>query len=67
MIVQEFFEVNGTEWVHTYSDAGRYILRDGLRFEDADDPVSFGRTYTEGKFFDPDDSEVLEILLGGAT
>lgn len=39
-------EYNGN-LVKTYSDAGMKIERDGVRYDEAIDPVDSGRTYTE--------------------
>ena len=41
----------------TWSDAGRYVVRDGVAYEEAVDPAGLGRTYAEG---DPLPSESLE-------
>lgn len=73
MIVQEHFDVNGRDFIRTYSDANRYVVRDGVEYGEACDPAEFGRTYTEGELMPPDESaladkaEAYDILLGGAT
>lgn len=69
MIVQEHFDVSGRDFVRTYSDAGRYVMRDGVEYSEACDPAEFGRTYTEGELMPPEDiaaqaEEVLNILMG---
>ena len=48
MIVQEHFDVNGRDFIRTTSDAGRYVVRDGVEYSEACDPAELGRTYTEG-------------------
>ena len=48
LIKVEIFEINGVIFNRTYSDAGRYVVRDGISYEEACDPVEFERTYTEG-------------------
>ena len=69
MIVQEHFDVNGRDFVRTTSDAGRYVVRDGVSYSEACDPAEFGRQYTEGELM-PDEEremqaeELLNILLG---
>ena len=68
MIVTETQYVNGREFTVTRSDSGRYVVRDGVSYEEAYDPAETNRTYTEG---DPipvrDDAEaMLSIILGGA-
>lgn len=66
MIMQEHFDLNGRDFIRTYSDAGRYVVRDGIEYDEACDPAEFGRRYTEGEPMpDIDDSEALAILLGG--
>ena len=69
MIVQEHFDMSGRDFVRTYSDAGRYVVRDGVEYSEACDPAEFGRTYTEGELMPPEDiaaqaEEVLNILMG---
>lgn len=69
MIVQEHFDVNGRDFIRTYSDAGRYVVRDGLSYSEACDPAEFGRVYTEGEPMSDDDiaaqaEAVLDILMG---
>lgn len=69
MIVQEHFDVNGVDFVRTYSDEGRYVVRDGTSYSEACDPAEYGRTYTEGELMPEDDTtaeEILDILTGGA-
>lgn len=46
MIYTELVEIDGREFVRTYSDTYT-IQRDGVEYEDAVDPVDSGRTYTE--------------------
>ena len=68
MIVQEHFDVNGRDFIRTTSDAGRYVVRDGVEYSEACDPAEFGRTYTEGDVMPVDDTEaaeILNIILGG--
>lgn len=70
MIVQEHFDVNGRDFIRTVSDAGRYVVRDGVEYSEACDPAEFGRTYTEGELMPPDESaladkaEAYDILMG---
>lgn len=69
-IKQEHFDVNGVDFIRTTSDAGRYVVRDGVSYEEANDPAELGRAYTEGDLMpeeELDEAEALEILLGGAT
>lgn len=69
MIVQEHFDESGRDFVRTYSDAGHYVMRDGVEYSEACDPAEFGRTYTEGELMPQEDiaaqaEEVLNILMG---
>lgn len=49
MICTETVEIDGVKYLHTYSDAGCYVERDGIAYSDAIDPLDSGRTYTEGE------------------
>ena len=69
MIVQEHFDVNGRDFIRTTSDAGRYVVRDGVEYAEACDPAELGRTYTEGELIPAEDlnadlAEAGRILLG---
>ena len=69
MIRTESFTINDKQFIRTYSDAGRYVVRDGISYEEACDPAEFGRTYTEGDAIpetEVDAEEILDIILGGA-
>ena len=72
-IKQEHFDINGRDFVRTVSDSGRYVVRDGVSYEEANDPAELGRTYTEGDLM-PDEerdmtaladkAEAYDILMG---
>ena len=47
MLIKEVVTINGTEFNHTYSDAGFYIERDGVQYSDAIDPIDIEREYIE--------------------
>lgn len=49
MIVVEYYatRTDGVVLNRTYSDAGFYIERDGIRYAEAVDPAELNRTYTE--------------------
>ncbi len=73
MIITEQIEKRETRYIHTYSDAGMMIERDGLQYVDAIDPIASGRTYTETNIpIDPDSegdeeaayAEAGKILMG---
>lgn len=60
MIVSENFIVNGIHFTRTYSDAGRFVVRDGAEYSEACDPASFGRTYTEGNLMPVDEGTLAD-------
>lgn len=60
MIVQETYTLNGRVFVRTYSDAGRYVVRDGVSYTEANDPAELGRTYAEGAPLPPEDFDAQE-------
>lgn len=69
MIKQEHFTVGERDFIRTYSDANRYVVRDGISYSEACDPAETGRTYTEGDTLPPEDveagyAEAGKILLG---
>lgn len=70
MIVTEPYELNGRQFVRTYSDANRYVVRDGIEYSEACDPAEFGRVYTEGGLMPQDEAiiadkaEAYDILMG---
>ena len=39
--------IGGRDFTRTYSDAGKYVERDGVRYAEAVDPVGSGREYVE--------------------
>ena len=55
MIKTETLIIDGKELVRTWSDEGLYVVRDGVAYEDAVDPIEFGRTYTEGDIIPVED------------
>lgn len=78
MIKTESLTINGRAFIRTYSDEGRYVVRDGVSYEEAVDPADKNRTYTEGEYIssgitqdvidedaDLTDEQVVSILMGG--
>ena len=51
MIIQEEITIPNDErlFIHTYSDAHRYVVRDQIEYEDAIDPAEFHREYIQGR------------------
>ena len=62
MIVTESFKVGERDFIRTYSDANRFVVRDGVEYSEACDPAEFGRTYIEGDVMPVDEGEAQEIL-----
>ena len=58
----ETYVLNNREFSRTWSDANRYVVRDGISYSEANDPSEFGRTYTEGDIMEESGSEAEEIL-----
>ena len=58
MIKTETYTIHGVPFVRTYSDANRYVARDGVSYDEANDPASLGRTYTEGDVIQTEEDEV---------
>ena len=76
MLVKENMEIVGRAFVKTYSDAGVYIERAGLRYSEAIDPADIPRTYTEtdepiSPTEEPDEtklkSDAFDYLTGRST
>lgn len=66
MIRTEALTIGTTAFIRTYSDAGRYVVRDGVEYSEAIDPAELGRTYTEGELIEDSATadELLAILTG---
>lgn len=60
MIITEYYATrkDGVVLNRTYSDAGFYIERDGIRYAEAVDPVELNRTYTETDELIPVEEEI---------
>ena len=68
-IIQEHFDVNGIDFIRTYSDRGMYVHGGSPEgdYAEATDPAEFGRTYTETEIpIDgySDAEEILNIIMG---
>lgn len=61
MIIQEHFDVNGRDFIRTTSDAGRYVVRDGVEYSEACDPAELGRVYTEGELMPAEERDQSEV------
>lgn len=73
MIQTETYVLGNREFIRTWSDAKRYVVRDGVEYSEACDPAEFGRTYTEGERMPTEEldmdglaskAEAFDILMG---
>lgn len=70
MIKQENLQINEQEFIRTYSDDNRYVVRDGISYSEAVDPAEFNRVYTEGDVMPDEETteedyvEIGKILMG---
>lgn len=54
MIITEIVTINGREFMRTTSDENRYVVRDGMAYCEAVDPIDSNRVYIEGDIMDED-------------
>ena len=74
-IVTDHIDIEGRDFIRTYSDAGVMIHGGSPEgdYSEACDPAEFGRTYTETDIpIEPTDeteekAEAYDILVGGAS
>lgn len=60
MIITEKVTINNREFIRTYSDEGRYVVRDGVSYSEAIDPIGTGRVYTEGDIMPEEVTDMSE-------
>lgn len=51
MIKKDKVQIGNKMFIHTYSDKGFKLERDGDLYDDAFDPIELGREYTETDVF----------------
>lgn len=61
MIITETVTIRNRDFIRTYSDEGRYVVRDGVSYSEAIDPVGSGRVYTEGEKMPDDNTDMTEV------
>ena len=49
MIQQEIFYFGNKKFIRTYSDERRYVVRDGVEYDEAQDLAEFNYQYIEGR------------------
>ena len=52
--------IDGIEYDYAYSDEGRYLIREGIPYTEAIDPLNSGRKYTEGDIIPSDEPSADE-------
>lgn len=61
MIITEKVTIRDRDFIRTYSDEGRYVVRDGVSYSEAIDPIGTGRVYTEGEMMPVEETDMTEI------
>ena len=58
-IITKYYKTrkDGVVLNQTYSDEGRYVVRDGISYDVAIDPADLNRKYTEGELIPPIEPE----------
>lgn len=61
MIITEKVTIRNRDFIRTTSDEGRYVVRDGVSYSEAIDPIGTGRKYTEGDIMPPENTGLTEM------
>lgn len=61
MIIAEKVTIRNRDFIRTYSDEGRYVVRDGVSYSEAIDPLDSGRVYTEGEVMPEEVTDMSEV------
>ena len=61
MIITETVTIRNRDFVRTYSDENRYVVRDGVSYSEAIDPIGTNRVYTEGEVMPEDTTDMTEV------
>lgn len=61
MIITEKVTIRNRDFIRTYSDEGRYVVRDGVSYSEAIDPLDSGRVYTEGDIMPEEATDMSEV------
>lgn len=62
MIVKENITIGNNDFIRTYSDKNCYVVREGVSYEEAIDPIDMQRAYSEGSLID--NYELPEGIFG---
>ena len=61
MIITEKVTIRNRDFIRTTSDEGRYVVRDGVAYSEAIDPIGTDRVYTEGDIMPEDTTDMTEV------
>ena len=61
MIITEKVTIRNRDFIRTTSDEGRYVVRDGVSYSEAVDPIGTGREYTEGDIMPEEVTDLSEV------
>lgn len=61
MIITEKVTIRSRDFIRTYSDENRYVVRDGVSYSEAIDPPDSGRVYTEGEVMPEEVTDMSEV------
>ena len=61
MIITEKVTIRNRDFIRTYSDSNRYVVRDGVSYSEAIDPLDSSRAYTEGEVMPNDEPDMTEV------
>lgn len=61
MIITEKVTIRNRDFIRTYSDSNRYVVRDGVSYSEAIDPLDSGRVYTEGEVMPEEVTDLSEV------
>ena len=61
MIITEKVTIRNRDFIRTYSDSNRFVVRDGVSYSEAIDPLDSGRVYTEGEVMPEEVTDLSEV------
>ena len=61
MIITEKVTIRSRDFIRTTSSEGRYVVRDGVSYSEAIDPLDSGRAYTEGEVMPEEVTDMSEV------
>ena len=61
MIITENVTIRSRDFIRTYSDENRYVVRDGVSYSEAIDPIGTNRVYTEGEIMPEETNDMTEV------